>query len=138
MHLHLTTGLVVDRWTSEQPARVSIGLTRPWCPIRKSAQGPRRVIGIQGQQGIREHTLTSQSLQRRGSSYEAGWEGWDGTDDFMSIFACMPPPAGGGIGVQLYDQDHNLPPGKAAFQHRRPIRNVPQVLGGEVVTHTPS
>lgn len=54
--------------------------------------------------------LLRQGIESTGGGYEPGWEGWSGVDDFVHLFAHKVPRDSGGIGVRLYDIDHNLPP----------------------------
>jgi ribose transport system substrate-binding protein len=60
--------------------------------------------------------LVRQGLQNSGLGYDAGWEGWAGVDDLIRIFAGEKPRPSNGIGVIVWDEEHNLPPSGSSFK----------------------
>jgi ribose transport system substrate-binding protein len=66
--------------------------------------------------------LVREGVQSAGTGYDAAWEGWAGVDDFVRIFAHQKPRVSSGLGVTLYDREHNLPPSGQGFETKVPYQ----------------
>ena len=81
----------------------------------------RKVFLLGGEGDPPNIALLRQGIQTTGSGYDPYLDGWCAVDAFVFVFAGR-QPRGCGMGVTLYDAQHNLPPVGKPYTTKLPFR----------------
>lgn len=88
----------------------------------RAAEASGRDLIMTGGEGFTANVqLAHEGLQDMGVGYVGGWEGWLGVDAFLRIFAGEEPIEKTGLGVQVWDRQHNLPAKGESYNDNPPI-----------------